>query len=289
MACSAGRSMRIAHALYRSPLALPVRPLLRRYKTSPLMPHHWAKAWRLFKIVNFDYGHLRSVAVEKPLDSAGDPFPWYTYPAIEYLKQLDFSDKTVFEYGSGHSTLFWGSRAATVCSVEHNAQWYELVRARLPGNCSIMHEPTSDAYAAAIGQFDQQFDVIVIDGLVPGRTRLKCARAAVPLLRDGGMIILDNSDWLPESAHQLRGAGLIEVDMTGFAPINDYTSTTSFFLHRAFAFKPLQPRQPMPGIGARPYNWEAVAMAERLEAERKQLRAVTREHQHEQATGVTGT
>src|SRR5207244_9596553 len=95
------------------------------------------------------------------------------------------------------------------------------------------------------------FDVIVVDGLVTGRTRLKCARAAVPLLRRGGMIILDNSDWLPESSRHLREAGLIEVDMTGFAPINDYTCTTSFYLHPEFAFRPARDRQPLPGIGSR--------------------------------------
>lgn len=258
--------MDLAHALYRSPLVMPVRPLLRRFKTSPFMPHHWRKAWRLFKILNFDYGHLKSVAMDKPLDSDGLPYPWYTYPAIEYLKQLDFSDKAVFEYGCGHSTLFWGARAAQVVSVEHNQQWYDLVRAKLPGNCTLIHAPESDDYAAAIARSGQQFDVIVVDGLVAGRTRLKCARAAVPCLRDGGMIILDNSDWLPESAYHLRSVGLIEVDMTGFAPINDYTCTTSFFLHRNFAFEALQPRQPMPGIGARPFNWEEKAMRERLEA-----------------------
>jgi len=267
--CLAQRhDMRLAVALYRSPLAMPFRPLLRRFKTSPLMPHHWVKAWRLFRIVNFDYGYLRSVATAKPLDRAGAPYPWYTYPALEYLKQLDFRDKEVFEYGCGHSTLFWASRAAKVVSVEHHEQWHELVKSRIPGNCTLIYQPQSDDYAGAISQFNQQFDVIVIDGLVTGRTRLKCARAAVPYLREGGMIILDNSDWLPESAHHLRSAGLIEVDMTGFAPINDYTCTTSFFLHRAFNFKPLQDRQPVPGIGAQPYNWESGAMRERVAAER---------------------
>ena len=39
-------------------------------------------------------------------------------------------------------------------------------------------------------------------------------------------MILDNADWLPESARVLRQAGSIEVDMTGFAPINDYTCTS---------------------------------------------------------------
>jgi hypothetical protein len=264
---SAAASFRqLAIALYRSPLGLPARPLLRRFRRSTLMPLHWWKAWRLFRILTFQYGYLRSVATETPLDENSEPYPWYTYPALEYLKQLDFRDKAVFEYGCGHSTLFWARRASRVVSVEHSDRWYHTVRRRLPDNCTLVYEPQSDAYAAAIDRFDDGFDVIVVDGLVPGRTRLKCARAAIARLREGGMIILDNSDWLPESSRLLREAGLIEIDMTGFAPINDYTCTTSFYLHRAFNFRPAEDRQPVPGIGAQPYNWESGATAERLAA-----------------------
>jgi len=223
------------------------------------MPLHWAKPWRVFRILNFEYGYLRSVAADTPLDGAGAPFPWYTYPALEFLRQLDFSDKAVFEYGCGHSTLFWARRAARVVSVEHNRDWFERVRSALPATATLLYEADSDAYAAVIGRFRDGFDVIVIDGLVKGRTRLKCARAAVASLRAGGMIILDNSDWLPQSSRHLRESGLIEVDMTGFAPINDYTCTTSFYLHPAFSFRPASDRQPVPGIGGRAYNWEASA------------------------------
>ena len=265
---------RVGVAFYRSPFGAPLRPVLRRFKTSPWMPVHWGKAWRVFKILAFQYGYLRSVATEKPLDGSGAPYPWYTYPAMEYLNQLDFSNKSVFEYGCGHSTLFWAARAAKVVSVEHEKPWYELVKPRLPDGCTLMYEAESDAYASAIERMPELFDVIVIDGLVHGRTRLKCARAAVPRLRDGGMIILDNSDWLPESSRFLREAGLIEVDMTGFAPINDYTCTTSFYLHPRFAFRPLRDRQPEPGVGSRPYNWERGAMQDRLAASAGADRAV---------------
>jgi hypothetical protein len=201
---------------------------------------------------------------ETPLDGRRNPQPWYTYPALEYLKQLDFSDKVVFEYGCGHSTLFWARRAARVVSVEHNPAWYDRVRPLLPETCELLLEQESDSYAKTAGRFSQRFDVIVIDGLVTGRTRLKCARAAVLALRPGGMIILDNSNWLPESSRYLRESGLLEVDMTGFAPINAYTCTTSFYFHRAFDFQPLEDRQPIAGVGARPYNWEQGAMTERL-------------------------
>jgi hypothetical protein len=260
-------------ALGRTKLVAPLRPTWRRLRRSRPMPSPWLKAWRLFQILSFQYGYLRSAASETPLNAQLEPNPWYTYPALEYLKQLDFSDKTVFEYGSGHSTLFWSARAKRVVSVEHDPRWYELVSSRLPPNCTLIHRPESDAYAAAIREFPEAFDVIVIDGLVTGRTRLKCARAAVDRLSEGGMIILDNSDWLPESSRVLRESGLIEVDMTGFAPMNDYSCTTSFYLHRAFDFKSLTDRQPVPGIGAQPYNWEKGAMAERLADAEKNARS----------------
>jgi len=252
--------------LYRSPVAAPARPALRRLRRTLLMPRHWQKAWRLFRILSFQYGYLRSVASDTPLDARLEPQPWYTYPAVEYLKQIDFRQKVIFEYGCGHSTLFWARRAARVVSVEHNPSWYARVKPQLSATCDLRLETDSDTYADTIRHYGELFDVIVIDGLVTGRTRLKCARLAVQALRPGGMIILDNSDWLPESSRFLRESGLIEVDMTGFAPINDYTCTTSFYLHRAFNFEPLEDRQPLAGIGAHPYNWESGAMAERLAA-----------------------
>jgi hypothetical protein len=258
-------TLRLVRAVVPSPLRALARPLRRRLATSAINPAHWARAWRLTRILAVQYGYVRSVAAGRPMDADGAPCPWYTYPALEYLRQLDFSGKTVFEYGSGHSTLFWCARAARVVSVEHDRGWYELIRPQLPAeSCELLQESDSDAYAATIDRVGGVFDVIVVDGLVTGRTRLKCARAAVRHLRDGGMIILDNSDWLPESSRFLRESGLIEVDMTGFAPINTYTCTTSFYLHPAFSFRPLADRQPQPGTGAQPFNWERQAMQERL-------------------------
>jgi len=54
----------------------------------------------------------------------------------------------------------------------------------------------------------------------------------------------------------LRQSNLIEVDMAGFGPINDYTSTTSFYFHRQFAAPPRADRQPVPGIGSRPNSFD---------------------------------
>jgi hypothetical protein len=221
-----------------------------------LRPAKWKPALQAARSLWFDYGHLHTVLTGRSVDALNQPIPWYTYPAVEYLKQLDFSDATVFEYGAGNSTLFWAKVAKQVVSVDDDEAWYEQVKGRLPGNCTLAFEADLSSYVHSIVRYGHGFDVIVVDGAARGKTRLKCSRVAIDHLRPGGMIILDNSDWLPESTRTLREAGLIQVDMTGFVPIGGRTQTTSFFLHREFRFKPRGDRQPMPGPGAQPNVWE---------------------------------
>ena len=86
------------------------------------------------------------------------------------------------------------------------------------------------------------------DGASGSHTASNCARNAVQHLKPGGMIVLDNSDWLPMSAQLLRDAGLLEVDMAGFVPLVAHTQTTSLF-HRSFSFSTVG-RQPQPPPGA---------------------------------------
>ena len=223
---------------------------------SPLRPKYWRPSLRAAQTLWFNYGHLRSARVYQSLDADGEPVPWYTYPAIEFLKQFDFSDIRVFEYGAGNSTLFWSRRAREVVSVEDEEGWFEQMRSRLPANCTLVHEPDLHRYVDVINHHEGGFDIIVVDGPGRGFTRMKCARAALRHLRPGGLVILDNSDWLPETAAVLREVDLLEVDMSGFAPIAAQTQTTSFFFHRECRLRPRTGRQPLPSVAARELNWD---------------------------------
>lgn len=228
-----------------------------RVRKAAWFPPNWVPTLMAARVLWRDYAHLRSVVSQSPIDATGSPLPWYTYPAIEYLEQLDFREKSVFEFGSGMSTLFWGRVAGQVVSVEDNEQWFERVSREAPANCRVILETDVSKVPDALARTGEQFDVIVVDGPARGGTRLKCCRAAVRALRPGGLIILDNSDWLPQSAKFLREHGLLEVDMTGFAPICDHVQTTSLFFDRAFDIAPRGDRQPAAGRGARIDNWEA--------------------------------
>jgi len=200
------------------------------------------------RVLRGQFGHALSVRRLEPVDRTGMPIPWFTYPAIEFIEQLDFSAKRIFEFGAGNSTLFWCERAASVVSVEHNPAWHQRVGARLPANGQMLLVETKPDYAATLGRQPGLFDVIVVDGI----ERRACCVEAVHKLARGGLIILDNSDWHHRCAEFLRSQDLLEVDMAGFGPINGYTWTTSFFFHREFAFRPRHDRQPRHGLGSLP-------------------------------------
>lgn len=255
---------------------------------APIRPRCWRNSLAAAKLLCFGYGHLNSVRSRSSVDAAGQPIPWYTYPAIEYLQQLDISDKTVFEYGSGNSTLFWAARACRVVCVEDEERWSTHLRARAPQNCAVLQEADLRRYVEVIGRYPEGFDIIVVDGPIRGHTRLKCARAAVKHLKPGGMIILDNSDWLPQSTQVLRDADLLQVDMSGFIPIGDHTQTTSFFFHRESRFKTRGQRQPLPSIGAVRQDYETVTPTngEWLDWEGQRIYGVLRQEVFEKETAA---
>jgi hypothetical protein len=97
---------------------------------------------------------------------------------------------------------------------------------------TLIHQPNGHIYARTPSQLNRKFDVIVVDGA----ERFRSSQAAIAALAPGGMIILDNAEWYPNSADLLASSGLIEIAFSGFPPINAFCSTSSAFLSREFAF-----------------------------------------------------
>ncbi len=188
------------------------------------------------------YGWFKSMRENRCIDREGNPIPWITYPAIDFLSQLDYAERSVFEYGSGFSTLFWSKRAKNVVAVESDLEWYEKIKSEVPSNCEILHSSNEPAeYSNQISNYEK-FDVITIDGW--SNTRPSCSIMALFHIKESGIIILDNSDQCPISAYILRNAGLIQADFTGFAPLSSHAQTTSVFFTRGYDFQPTGGYQP---------------------------------------------
>jgi hypothetical protein len=207
-----------------------------------------SRSLRVTKILLYDCGLACSFMKREALDKKGLPLPWLTYPAIEYLTQFDLSQRIIFEYGSGNSSLFWASRAKEVISIESDPIWFSKIRKSCPPNLRLLLATEEEEYISSIAREGNKFDLIVIDG----KWRNNCMRICSSFLNDEGIIILDNSDRHYSEARNLRSCGFFQIDFTGFSPINAYTSTTSMFV-RASSHLQLGFSEPDPigGLGER--------------------------------------
>lgn len=111
-------------------------------------------------------------------DSSGMIMPWYVRPFLEKLDAIDLSDKVIFEYGSGNSTLWYKARGAEVWSVDSSPYWSEKTGA--------YYTEEKEEYLAYIK--NRNYDIIVIDG----EWRDECFIHAMTWLKRDGFIIIDN-------------------------------------------------------------------------------------------------
>jgi hypothetical protein len=177
----------------------------------------------------------------------GTPIPLMSYSLIEYLIGIDLSGFDVLELGGGQSTKFWSQRAKSVHTFEHDVTWLNEFELHALPNVELTL-PGRDEYVDRLRALEASYDIIVIDC---SANRRECAKAVAHRLREGGMVILDNSDWYPNTAAYLRSLDLIQVDFADFRPDHPYRCATSVFLHTKFRPIPAGRCLPAPTLGGK--------------------------------------
>lgn len=200
--------------------------------------------WILTYIEKIQGGH-EAFNRKLPFDNNLNPLPWYTYPGIEFLQQFQFLSCNIFEFGSGNSSLFWSKKSQSVISVESDPDWYTFGIQDLSPNRTLLLKTECNEYVETILRYETQFDVIVIDGLY----RYNCAVESMIKLKDGGIIVLDNSDWFPDTARLLRDAGFTQTDFIGAGPVNSYAWCTSVFFRGHMSIPRISDSQPVRVLG----------------------------------------
>jgi predicted O-methyltransferase YrrM len=108
---------------------------------------------------------------------------------------------SVFEWGSGESTLEIAGLVKRIVSVEHNETWYNTVKSTITDNIELHHVPQTvlhvdltdgtyeqyESYVNFIKNYKKgDFDVILIDG----RARLYCAMAAISVCTEDTLVFI---------------------------------------------------------------------------------------------------
>ena len=118
-------------------------------------------------------------------DNNGLTMPWYTRGCCEWLESIDWAGKRVWEYGGGMSTLWYRHRGAIVDGVDADKDWAKIAE--------LLFTDYEERYLLAIDSH-AEFDLICIDG----HFRDRCLAFALPHLKKGGAVIIDN--WKQASA-----------------------------------------------------------------------------------------
>jgi hypothetical protein len=185
-------------------------------------------------------GHWKSSWAMAACSADGSPTPWYTYPAIDFLSQRSFLNRNVLEIGGGQSTLWWSARAASVLTIEEDAQWCASLRPRIGTNVALHHVPVDYETRSVTpirkiidANAKQLFDVIIIDG----HLRAEATALAFDYLTSDGAVILDNAEGYG-FYDQIKSRGCRRIDFYGFAPgVSLRHCTSVVFVNDCFLLK----------------------------------------------------
>jgi SAM-dependent methyltransferase len=138
--------------------------------------------------------------------------PWIAQGAVRFCEASLTREMAGFEWGSGRSTAWFAQRLGSLTSIEHEPGWFKIVQEKLKSrgirNVTYRHVPLNHPphepnrpiydpvpdYVAAVENFrDCTLDFAVVDG----HYRQACILAAIRKLKPGGLLLVDNTDWLP--------------------------------------------------------------------------------------------
>jgi hypothetical protein len=172
-------------------------------------------------------GWFRSFRKKEPVDREGNPIPWWTYAAVDFLQDRIDSSWRVLEFGCGNSTIWLSSRAKEVISIENHASWADRIRPRLGKNAKVLLVESLEEFARGRHEDLGRFDVLIIDA----GNRLECARQAVGCLHEQGVVIWDNTngpDW-PRIRQFMRDLSFEEISFAGLSAQEICLTRTTIF------------------------------------------------------------
>ena len=177
-------------------------------------------------------GWFKSYHTKQAVDKKGNPIPWCTYPFIKFIEPRLNNNLKIFEFGCGNSTLWYASKVKTITSVEHDREWYELVKKSLPENAKIIYKELKygGAYSKSIFENSDKFNIVIVDG----RDRVNCAENAVEALTSDGVIVFDNTErpQYSPALEYLHNKGFKQLDFHGLSPVTAHNNLTSIFYRK---------------------------------------------------------
>lgn len=187
--------------------------------------------------------------------------PWITFLSIDFLEKYLNPGLKIFEYGGGSSTNYFCNKGCEVYTIENNRDWFdilkknahqkglqwqgELIEGETIDNfyglnaADPYHYYTTDEsslnykfekYVKSIDKFkDNNFDLVLVDG----RSRPSCIMHAIPKIKPGGLLVLDNSErpyYLSITKKLIEKKFTLKINRLGLVPNLTHFSETSIWM-----------------------------------------------------------
>ena len=159
------------------------------------------------------------------VDENNQPIPWFSYKAIDFIKNFIQKNHRICEYGCGASTLFFSQQVQCLVGLETDPIWLKIIEQKIIeqdfkydqklqslqlNNTPKLSEKfyknffrnsqqinlylnenamQDDDYQNFCNYFLEKFDIIIIDS----KKRFNSAKQAIQSLKPDGIIILDDS------------------------------------------------------------------------------------------------
>ncbi len=126
--------------------------------------------------------------------------PWISPKAVRFLEENISNEQIGFEWGSGRSTIWLAVRLKRLISVEHDKIWFERISRKikqknliiLSTNMFLMNRDKS--MLGIIDNIeDNSLDIVFVDGCY----NKACILAAMPKIKKGGLLLIDDTHWFP--------------------------------------------------------------------------------------------
>jgi predicted O-methyltransferase YrrM len=138
--------------------------------------------------------------------------PWLCPGTVRFCESHLSKSMSALEFGSGRSTTWFAGRVGHLVSVEHDATWHAQVQQQLAAaavtnvdyRLAPLNHPESEGerevydpvpdYVATVDQLpDASLDLVVVDG----HYRTHCIRHALPKIKPGGYLLVDDINLWP--------------------------------------------------------------------------------------------
>ena len=157
--------------------------------------------------------------------------PWWSYKSIKKVESLLNSNLTVFEWGSGGSTVFLCHRVKSIVSVENDYNWTIKVNSALSSinakNAKVIQKEINLQSAECFlkcpyaKEISNKFDLIVIDGEDHFNSeshwseRENCFDLSQQSINKKGIIIVDDAWRYPAILGKSKAKKILKLESIG--------------------------------------------------------------------------